>query len=183
MYLPSLLYSTSAVRPPLSLAFESAGDQHPAGEREERVRADDPAGVLHEGVDGAYQLRLRRIGGDVEDPDLAVVEAPGPEVAPVVAEAGVMGLVPAAHRRRRHHLPVRRRARGRADGHQLVGAVAHALDAERPGVDVVLLTSDLGQVRRHACLVGTGRLDGSQQQDRDGDGSSSDHRHHLRDDV
>src|SRR3989449_1947239 len=119
--------------------------------------------VLDEGVDGADQLRVRGVRRHVEDPDLAVVEPPGPEVTAVVAEARMMRLVPAAERHRGDHLAVMRRVRGGgADGDQLIGAVAHALDAERHDVDVVLLPGDLGHVRRHAGLVGAGR-GGNQQ--------------------
>src|SRR5215470_3529073 len=97
---------------------------------------------------------MRRVGGDVEDPDHAVVETPGPQVTAIVPEARVMRLVPAAHRHRGDHLAVVRRVRRvGADRDQLVGAVTHALDAEGPDVDVVLLPGDLGHVGRHAGLV------------------------------
>jgi hypothetical protein len=52
-----------------------------------------------------------------------------------------------------------------ADRHELVGAVAEAVDAERPDVDVVLPSGHLRDVGRHARLVGAcrGRDRGEQQ--------------------
>src|SRR5439155_461464 len=77
------------------LLVGEAGDQHPTRESEERVRAQDPVAVLGEGVEGADELRVRRVRRHVEDPDLAVVEPPGPEVTAVVAEARGVRLVAA----------------------------------------------------------------------------------------
>ena len=62
-----------------------------------------------------------------------------PELAAVVGEAAVMRLVASADRGGRDDLAVVRRRRIRADGDELVGAVAEAFDAERPDVDVVFL--------------------------------------------
>src|SRR5262249_54327012 len=55
-----------------------------------------------------------------------------------------------------HDLAVRRPVFGvGADGDELVRAVADAVDAERPDVDVVLLPGDLRHVGGHARLVRT----------------------------
>jgi len=110
---------------------------------------------------------MRRVGGHVEDVEHAVVEAAGPEEAAVVREVAVMGFMPAADRDGGHDLAVIRRLGVGADGDQLVGAVAHALDPERPDVDVVLLAGDLRHVGRHAGLVAAGGR--RREEDRDED--------------
>jgi hypothetical protein len=113
------------------------------------------AGPLAEVRDGLGQLRLRWIGPDVEDVDLALREASRPEEAPIVGEAHVMGLVAGSDRDGVDHLAVALGLRVDVDGHQLVRPVADPVDAERPDVDVVFLSLDqLGHVRRVAGLVG-----------------------------
>jgi hypothetical protein len=54
-------------------------------------------------------------------------------------------------------LAVARRLRVRVDGDHAVVAVGHALDAERPHIDIVFLSRHLGQEGRLAGLVGAGR--------------------------
>jgi hypothetical protein len=56
----------------------------------------DPAGLLGEIADRADELRLLGIAPDVEDEDQARIETTGPEMAAVVGEARVVGLVAAA---------------------------------------------------------------------------------------
>jgi hypothetical protein len=89
----------------------------------------------------------------VEDEDLTGIEPARPEIPPIIGEIGVMGLVAATHRDRVDHLSVGRRALARVDGHELVRAVAEALDTEGPDVDEFLLPGDLGHVRGLAGLV------------------------------
>lgn len=61
-------------------------DEHAPRQRVERMRADQAARVLHEGLDGLDELGLGRISGDVEDEDLARVEPACPEIASVVGD-------------------------------------------------------------------------------------------------
>src|SRR5215218_5549493 len=93
--------------------------------------------------------------------NLRVRQAGGPELAPVVGEAAMMRLVTPADRDRLDRLAESGRAFSHVDGDELVGAVAHALDAERPDIDVVLLAGDLRHVGRLAGLVGKRRAGGA----------------------
>jgi hypothetical protein len=90
---------------------------------------------------------------DVEDEDLVGVEAARPEIAAVVREARVVRLVAPAHGEDVHDLSVAGRAGVDVDRHELVLLVPHALHAERPDVDEILLPDDLGHVGRQAGLV------------------------------
>jgi hypothetical protein len=129
------------------------------------VRADQP-GALGEIVNGIDQLGLARVGMDVEDIDLAVVQAAGPEEAAVVGKAGMVGLALPAHRHLRHHLAEFRRLWIDVERDELVGAVAHAFDAQRPHVQVVLLPLDqVREIGRVACLVRKGVWDAEAEQD------------------
>ncbi len=139
-------------------------DQHPARQRVERVGAHQAAGVLHEGLDRLHQLRLGRVRGHVEDEDLAGVEAPRPEEAPVIGEAGVVRLVLAGHRGPVDDLAVAARGRVDVHGDHAVVAVRHPLHPEGPDVDVVFLAGHLGQEGGLAGLVGQGRRGGRQRQ-------------------
>src|SRR6185437_12827170 len=96
------------------------------------------------------------IAGDVEDEDLAVGKAGGPELAAVVSEAAMMRFVLAADRSRTDHLAESRRAFAHVDGDKLVRAVAHPIDAESPDVDEILIARNSRHIRRLAGLVGDG---------------------------
>jgi hypothetical protein len=112
---------------------------------------------------------VRGIATDVEHEDHAVIEATEPELAPVVREAAVVRLVPAAHRDRVDHLAVLvGAARVHAHRDELVGAVAEALHAERPDVEVILLPRHLRQIGRLAGLVRRGGGDAGQRRDAEG---------------
>ena len=76
------------------LGVRQALDDHPAGHGVERVRAD-VAGLGRHVGDRPHELGPRGIAPDVEDRDAAVVEAAGPEIAPVVGEAHVVRLAAA----------------------------------------------------------------------------------------
>jgi hypothetical protein len=89
MYSPLLLYTAIPVTAALVLGIGQRLHEHPAGEGVVGMRAEI-AGPLAEVGDGPGQRRLRRIGRDVEDVDLAVREAARPEEAPIVGEAHVV---------------------------------------------------------------------------------------------
>ena len=77
-----------------------------------------------------------------------------------------MRLVSAAHRNRMDDLCIGVGVRVHVDGDELVFAIANALEAEGPDVDVVFLTDDFGHIRRHAGLVCRCRLDEYSQRDK-----------------
>jgi len=128
----------------------------PMPHRKSAVRSGETA-VFLERRDRLRELRFGRIGRNVEHEDRAVVDARQPQLAAVVGEAAVMRLVAPADRDRLDRLAESGRAFSHVDGDELVGAVAHALDAERPDIDVVLLAGDLRHVGRLAGLVGKRR--------------------------
>ena len=70
------------------------------------MRADHPAGILHERADGLHQLGLGGVRGHVEDKNCTIVKPAQPQVAPVVGEPAVVRLMPAAHGYARHDLTV-----------------------------------------------------------------------------
>ena len=90
---------------------------------------------------------MSRIGGDVENENLAGVEARGPQRPAVVGEAGVVGLVPSGNRRTVDDLPVAFGFGIYVNGDEAVVAVAHPLDSQRPDVDVVFLPGHLREER------------------------------------
>jgi hypothetical protein len=89
---------------------------------------------------------------DVEDVDLAVVEAARPEKAAVVAEAGVVRFAASAHGNPGHDLAELRRLRVDVERDELVGAVAHAFHAQGPDVQIIFLALD--QVRQIGGVAG-----------------------------
>jgi hypothetical protein len=139
------------------LVVGQPGEHHASGQRVGRVRPDHAAGSLDEVGNRLRQLRLGRVAVHVEDEDLAGVEPAGPEKSAVVGESGVMRLVPAADRKAVDHLAEGRRAVPHVDGDQLVRPVAHAVDTQRPDVDILLDAGNLRHVGRHAGLVGPDR--------------------------
>ena len=86
------------------------------------------------GVDG--------IGADVEDENLAVVETARPEIFAIVGESHVMRFSAPADGNRVNHLAISRGAGNDVDRHQLVGSIADAFLAERPDMEILLLTFD-----------------------------------------
>ena len=134
-------------------------DEHAPGERVEGVRTDEPARVLDERGNPLHEPGLGGVRPHVEDEDLARVEAARPQEAPVVREACVMGLVAAGHGRPVDDLAVARRLGIGVHRDDAVVAIGDALDAERPDVDVVFLSRDLGQEGRLAGLVRGGGPD------------------------
>ena len=91
----------------LILGVGQPTDQHAAGQGVEAVRPDHAPRRLDEVVDRLHEPWLSGIGVNVEDEDLAGVEAARPQITPVIREVGVMRLVAAAHRDRVNHLPER----------------------------------------------------------------------------
>jgi hypothetical protein len=57
------------------------------------VRPDGTAGGLGKVVDCLNQGRLRRIGVNVEDENLARIKTGAPELAPIVPEPGMVRLI------------------------------------------------------------------------------------------
>src|SRR4051794_12595730 len=101
--------------------------------------ADHAAGGLDKVVDRPLQPRSRRIGMDIENEDLAGIQAAGPEVAAVIREAAMMRLVATAHRNTGDHLAIGGGAGTDIDRDQLVRSVTQALDAKGPDIDILLL--------------------------------------------
>ena len=133
--------------------------QHAPGQRVVGVRAEE-ARLVAEIAHGTHELRLGRIGRDVEHPDAALRQAARPQMPPVVGEAHVVRLGARAGGHRVGHFAVGLGLGIDVHGNQLVRAVAEALDTERPDVDVVFLALDqLRDVRRITGLVGIGRAD------------------------
>jgi len=94
---------------------------------------------------------------NVEYVDVAGIQTAGPQIAAVIGEPHVVGLVASADGDGIDDLAVGGRVRPHVDGHQLVGFVSHALHAERPDVDEFLLAGDFRHVGRLAGLIGYGR--------------------------
>ncbi len=133
--------------------------QHASRRRVEGVRSNQ-AGLARQIGKRAHQLRPGRIGVDVEDVDDAVVEPTRPQIAAILGEAHVMRLAAPPDGQGLDDLPVAGRSGLHVDRDQLVRAIAHALDAQGPDVDVVLLALDeIAHERRVAGLVGAHRVD------------------------
>ena len=139
------------------LVVGQPGDEHPAGHGITGVRADHAAAAGDEIVDGLVQPGFGRVRVDIKDEYPAGIEAGRPQVAPVVRQARVVGLVTAAHRQGVDCLAVIFRLRVDVNGDQFVLLVPKALHAQGPDIDEVLLADDFRHVRRHAGLIGGGR--------------------------
>ena len=72
-------------------------DQHPSRQRVESMWTDE-FGLGRQVGDGAKQLRLGRVGADVEDMDLAVIQSARPEKLAIVGESHVMRFAAPADR-------------------------------------------------------------------------------------
>ncbi len=117
-----------------------------------------------------HERWLRGIGADVEDENLAVVEAPGPKVFAVVGESHVMRLAAAADGHAVDHRAIGFRFGVGVDGDKLVGLVAEALFTQRPDMQIGLLALDeSGRIGRKARLVRPRNLRGDRA--RGGDNS------------
>jgi hypothetical protein len=103
---------------------------------------------------GRLGANLGRIGGNIENEDLARVEPGNPVLAPVVGQSAMMGLVSATDRVGVDHLAKCRGVLSDVHGDQFVGTIADALDAEGPDIDELFLALDLGHVGGLARLVG-----------------------------
>src|ERR1700704_349239 len=68
-------------------------NKHASGQRICAMRPNSTAGSLGEIVDCLGQLRLRRIGVDIENENAAAFEAGQPELTPVVGEPAVVRLI------------------------------------------------------------------------------------------
>src|SRR5205807_3925806 len=122
-------------------------NEHASGQRICAMRPDGTAGSLGEIVDRLRQLRFRRIGVDIEDENAAAFEAGEPELAAIVGEPTVMRLVAPVDRNAVDDFAVAGRTGFYIDGDELVHAIAHTFDAERPNVNELLLAFDAGKVR------------------------------------
>src|SRR3974377_1155996 len=117
------------------------------------MRSDEAAlfGKIGDGIDEPW---LCRIGADVENENLAVVEAPGPKIFAVVRKPHVMGLATAADGHAAHHLAVSLRFWIGVDCDELVGLITELLLPERPNMNIGLLAFyERGRVGGKACLV------------------------------
>ena len=94
---------------------------------------------------------------DIKDKNPVGVQPGRPQVAAVIRQSRVMGLVTAAHREGVDYLAVIFRLRIDVNGNQLVLFVPKTLHAQRPDIDEILLADDFRHVRRHAGLVGGGK--------------------------
>ena len=116
-------------------------DQHPSWQRIKGMRADE-FGLRRQVGDGANQLRFGRIGADVEDIDLAVVQSARPEKLTIVGETHVMRFAAPTDRYAVNDLAVGLRRRVRIDSDEFVGPVAQAFYAEGPDVNEIFLALD-----------------------------------------
>ena len=139
--------------PAVVLVVGQPGNQHPAGHGVTGVRADHAAALVHKVADGLVQTGFGRVRVYVKNKNPVGIQARGPQVAPVVGQARVVGLVAPAHGQRVDDLAVVFRLRVDVNGNQLVLLVAQALHAQGPDIHEVLLADDFRHVRRHAGLV------------------------------
>src|SRR5438045_8253086 len=111
------------------------------------MRPDRATGILDEIVDCLGQLRLRRIGLDIEDENMAAFQPGQPELTAVVGEPAVMRLITSIDGRAADGFAVGRRAGFYIDRNEFVRAIAHSFDSECPNIDKLLLSIDAGEVR------------------------------------
>src|SRR5436190_20837576 len=120
------------------------------------MRSGRAAGGFREIVDRLDQLRIRRIGVDVENKHAAGIEPGQPKLAPVVGESAMVRFVASRNGRAVDDLAVGGRAGSYINRYQLVRAVAHPFYAQGPDLNKFLLTIDARQVRRRTRFVGAG---------------------------
>src|SRR6266403_5407501 len=128
-------------------------NEHASGQRIGAMRPNGAAGSLGEIIDCLGQLRLRRIGVDIEDENAAAFEAGQPKLTAVVGEPAVMRLITSIDGRAADDFAVGRRAGFYIDRNEFVRAIAHSFDAECPNIDELLLSIDTGEVRGGASLI------------------------------
>src|SRR5205814_2610757 len=104
------------------------------------MRPDRATGSLGEIIDCLGQLRLRRIGVDIEDETTAAFQPGQPELAAVVGEPAVMRLITSIDGRAADDFAVGRRAGLYIDRNEFVRAIAHSFDPECPNIDKLFLS-------------------------------------------
>ena len=100
------------------------------------------------------QLRCRGVAVDIENENLAGIQATGPQIASVVREAGMMGFVAAANRDAVHHLTVFGGDGIDVDRDELILLIAYTWHTKCPDVDDIFLANNFCHVRRHTGFVG-----------------------------
>ncbi len=93
--LPFVVVQHHAGHAALVLGVRQRLHEHPPGERVIGVRPEI-AGLVPQIANGPHELRLRRIGRDIEDPDPVFRKPARPNVAAVVGKSHVMRLGPRA---------------------------------------------------------------------------------------
>src|SRR2546430_17394364 len=92
----------------------------------------DEFGLGRQVGDGAKQLRLGRVGADVEDMDLAVIQSARPEKLAIVGEPHVMRFAAPTDRYAVNDPAVGLRRPVRIDRAEFVGSVSQSFYADGP---------------------------------------------------
>src|SRR5262245_10394407 len=131
-----------------------ASNQHTARKRIHGVGTHDPPGVFHESVESFKELRLGRIGGDIEDKNLTIVEPAHPQIAPVIGETAVVSFVATADRNTGEDFSILLSLlRIGTKGDEFVRAVADSFSSQSPDIHEILLAGDLWQIGGLASLI------------------------------